>query len=77
MTRKYPTISGRELIKRVKVYGYVKVRQKGSHISISNGKHTVSVPDHKELALGLLADIIKDIANNIGIDEKEIIERLR
>ena len=57
-----PTISFRHLIKKVKHLGFVKVRQKGSHIRFvhPDGRKT-TIPDHgnKDVPDGLLAKIIR------------------
>jgi len=60
---KLPQISGIELIKRLKKFGFVIVRQKGSHIRLE--KNTLSetikitVPNHQNLKKGTLHHIIK------------------
>ena len=57
----YPTLSFRELTKKVKKLGFKKVRQKGSHIRFANsdGRKT-TIPDHgsKSVPHGLLIKII-------------------
>lgn len=49
--RRYPVISGRELIRRLsKAYNYEIIRQKGSHIRIrtyEKGRHSLTVPTTK------------------------------
>lgn len=60
---KLPRLSGRELIKILQLFGFVVIRQKGSHIVLK--KKTINeelgtvVPDHKELADGTLRGILK------------------
>ena len=53
--------SAKEVVKRLKKIGFVKVSQKGSHIKLKGvveGKiQTVIVPDHKEIAAGTLSSI--------------------
>ncbi|QTA88858.1 type II toxin-antitoxin system HicA family toxin [Desulfonema magnum] len=57
-----PTISFAELQKRIKKIGFIKVRQKGSHIRFvhSDGRKT-TIPDHgnKDVPKGLLLKIIR------------------
>ncbi len=65
----YPTLSFRELIQKVKMLGFRKVRQKGSHIRFahSDGRKT-TIPDHgsKSVPRGLLNKIIRyDLEMNI------------
>lgn len=45
-------ISGKELIKRLKKYGYEFQRQKGSHIrliTLLDGEHHITVPNHNSI----------------------------
>ena len=55
-------ISGREAVKRFEKVGYRRVRQAGSHIILdhpTSGYPILSIPDHRELAPGLLRSQIK------------------
>jgi len=56
------TISFRVLIQKVKRFGFVPVRQKGSHIRFAHpdGRKT-TIPDHgnKDVPYGLLLKIIR------------------
>ena len=56
-------ISGEETIKRLEKLGFVRVRQKGSHIVLKKqtqeGSIGCVVPLHKELAIGTLRGILK------------------
>jgi predicted RNA binding protein YcfA (HicA-like mRNA interferase family) len=58
----YPTLSFRDLIKRVTKLGFKKVRQKGSHIRFAHadGRKT-TIPDHgsKDVPHGLLMKIVR------------------
>jgi len=58
----FPSISFRDLIKRVQELGFVSVRQRGSHIRFSHpdGRKT-TIPDHggKDVPHGLLVKIIR------------------
>jgi predicted RNA binding protein YcfA (HicA-like mRNA interferase family) len=66
--RRLPVISGRELIGKLgHVYGYEIVRQRGSPIRIRTylgGKHSLTIPDHKELDRGTLSGIIDEVARH-------------
>jgi len=61
---KLPVLSGVELIKRLKKFGFIATRQKGSHVRLekySEGKIIkLTVPLHSELKRGTLRRIIKD-----------------
>lgn len=60
---KLPKLSGKALIKVLKKFGFVEVRQKGSHIVLkkktNQGKIGTVVPDHKELAEGTVRGALK------------------
>lgn len=62
-------ISGRELVRFFEQFGWIVVRQRGSHIiMIKPGEViTLSIPDHKEVARGTLRSLLRSA--NISIDE--------
>lgn len=66
MSPKPALISGRNLIKILKTYGYEKISQQGSHIKIKNydSGSVIIIPDHKEIDRWTLKTILKqaDIA---------------
>jgi predicted RNA binding protein YcfA (HicA-like mRNA interferase family) len=58
---KLPFLSGREICKALEKLGYVKVRQRGSHIRLKcPGRKSVTVPNYKEVSRGLLRKILRD-----------------
>ncbi|MBI4064126.1 MAG: type II toxin-antitoxin system HicA family toxin [Elusimicrobia bacterium] len=60
---KLPPISAKEAIKALERLGFVRVRQRGSHVVLrketSSGAIGTVVPIHKELASGTLRGIIR------------------
>ena len=56
---KLPTLSGKELIKILQKAGFVIVRQKSSHVSLSKDKYRTVVPLQPELAKGTLLAILR------------------
>jgi predicted RNA binding protein YcfA (HicA-like mRNA interferase family) len=66
---KLPVLSGIEVIRRLKKFGFIATRQKGSHVRLekySEGKIIkLTVPLHSELKKGTLARIIKDAGLNL------------
>ncbi|KKP40554.1 MAG: YcfA family protein [Candidatus Peregrinibacteria bacterium GW2011_GWF2_33_10] len=62
---KLPIISGKNLLKILKKYEYVQVRQKGSHVFVEdkNGELSTVIPVHRneDLGKGLLRSIINDL----------------
>jgi predicted RNA binding protein YcfA (HicA-like mRNA interferase family) len=61
-------ISGKKAVKIFCKFGYVIDHQTGSHIILwHDSKQTLSVPNDKELAPGLLRSLIRQA--NISVDE--------
>ena len=64
MTPKLPVVSGADLIRALGKFGYVAVRQKGSHVRLRHPSDPqrlpVTVPLHKEIAFGTLRRILRD-----------------
>jgi len=60
---KLPVLSGKEVCKILKKFGFEEIRRKGSHIvmqkKIEKGTITIPVPDHKEIKKGTLKSIIR------------------
>ena len=68
-------ITGKELIKRLQLLGYVAVRQNGSHIRVQteqNGKHSETIPNHDPMKQGTLRKILKNIANHFDLTLEEL-----
>jgi predicted RNA binding protein YcfA (HicA-like mRNA interferase family) len=65
-------VEGRQLIKILcNHYGFRAVRQKGSHVTLTNGTIYVTIPA-KEIRVGLLSVILKDC----GVPQDELLDRL-
>ena len=65
-------VHGRELIKILcNKFGFRAVRQKGSHVTLTNGRIYVTVP-MKEIRVGLLNVILKDC----GVSREDFLEEL-
>ncbi len=64
-----PVLSGRDVIKAFKSFGWEISRQSGSHIVLTKPGNivTLSIPDHKEVAKGTLRSLIR--AANLTVDE--------
>lgn len=72
MAPKFPVCKPKEVIEILEKKGFSKVSQKGSHIKYSDGRKTVIVPDHSELAIGTLRSILEQA----GISAEEFIKEL-
>lgn len=72
-------VSGPELVKALRVLGYVQDRQRGSHIRVTtqlDGEHHEAVPDHHPIKIGTLASILKSIAAHHKLSVEELIRKL-
>ncbi len=69
-------LSGHELIRLLRRYGYERTRQVGSHIRLQSSLrgyvHYVTVPDHKTLRLGTLSTILSDVADYLNIQRSKL-----
>jgi len=60
-------ISGKRAVKAFKKLGYQIARQTGSHIILKHqSRPTLTIPNHKELAPGLLRAIISQAGLNVA-----------
>ena len=72
-------ISGQDLIRYLKVFGYEVTRQSGSHIrltTLKNGEHHLTIPNHNPLRIGTLSSILVDIAAHFQISKDQLIKEL-
>jgi predicted RNA binding protein YcfA (HicA-like mRNA interferase family) len=56
-----PSVTGKELVKQLKAFGWVSIRIEGSHHILVRGTRTISVPVHgkKDLKKGTLEALRK------------------
>jgi len=70
-------ISGEELATLLRRLGYEVVRRTGSHIRLSRGsEHHITIPRHRELKVGTMSNIVKDLADHLDISREEVIGAL-
>lgn len=63
-------LSGRDLARALRRYGYSVTRETGSHMRLTTqqgGEHHLTIPDHASLRVGTLAGILGDVATHLGI----------
>lgn len=76
MSRHLPAISGRQLLRALQRFGFVVLRQKGSHVSLekrtADGYWRTIVPMHREIRPGTLSDIL----NQSGLTKDQLRELL-
>ena len=73
-------LSGMELAKALKAFGYQVTRQTGSHMrltTLEGGEHHVTVPRHDSLRAGTLASILDGVATHFGISRDELLKRIQ
>jgi len=73
-------ISGRDLAKFLKIYGYEIIRETGSHIrlgsSIKGYEHKITIPDYKFIKIGTLNNLLIDVSSYLNISKQELIVEL-
>jgi predicted RNA binding protein YcfA (HicA-like mRNA interferase family) len=72
-------LSGHEFANALRVLGYEKVRQDGSHIRMTtqlNGQHHVTIPNHRALRVGTLNALLKMVAVHHKISVEELVTQL-
>jgi predicted RNA binding protein YcfA (HicA-like mRNA interferase family) len=73
-------LSGAELARLLRRYGYEVSRQTGSHLrltSTSKGtEHHVTIPAHKELKLSTLGSILSEVADHLKKDREDLAKEL-
>jgi predicted RNA binding protein YcfA (HicA-like mRNA interferase family) len=69
------SLSAKQLIKLLAVYGYEVVSQKGSHIKVTtkqNGEHHLAIPNHDPIKTGTLNAILRQVAEHLGKSKEDI-----
>lgn len=72
-------ISGKELVKALKIYDYAVVRQTGSHIMVTtqrNGQHHLAIPNHNPIKMGTLNGIVSRVAIHFNMSKQEAFREL-
>ncbi len=74
---KLKVLSGKNVVKILKQFGFLTVGQKGSHIklqrTVGDGvRQSLTIPNHKELGRGTLRDIYNQALRYLS--EKELAE---
>ncbi|MBN2091712.1 type II toxin-antitoxin system HicA family toxin [candidate division KSB1 bacterium] len=69
MSPKLKLCSGSKAVQKLQRVGWEISRQKGSHVMMtkSDYPYTLSIPQHKELGIGILSKILKQA--NLTIDK--------
>jgi len=71
--------TGPDLVRALRKFGYVLVRQTGSHLILTTqreGEHHVTVPNHRPIKVGTLQYALKDIAAHHRLTVEELLHEL-
>jgi len=73
-------LTGADISRALRVLGYEKVRQEGSHFRLTtmlNGVHHITVPNHFPLKIGtLLGGVLKPVAAHHGLSVEQLLEKI-
>ena len=73
-------LSGEKLSVMLKKEGYFIIRQKGSHLRLStskNGEHHITIPNHTNLRVGTLSNILTSVSEHLGVSKEKLWDRLK
>lgn len=78
---KFPQVSGDKLVNLLISLDYIFDRQNGSHATYEKitkvGKHTITIPLHKEITKGTLNDILNRIGLFNGMGKEDLVHKLK
>ncbi|MDE3178370.1 MAG: type II toxin-antitoxin system HicA family toxin [Acidobacteriota bacterium] len=73
-------LSGQELAKLLRRYGYQVTRQTGSHMRLTSDikgtEHRITIPAHGELRVGTLSAILTSVAAYLEKDFQDFLNEL-
>jgi predicted RNA binding protein YcfA (HicA-like mRNA interferase family) len=73
-------LSGLELARLLRRYGYEVSRQTGSHLRLTSTmkgtEHHVTIPAHKDLKVGTLGSILSEVADYLKEDRDNLEKEL-
>jgi predicted RNA binding protein YcfA (HicA-like mRNA interferase family) len=73
-------VGGEALARSLRRFGYEVTRQTGSHIRVTSrlkgSQHHVTIPAHKQLRVGTLAEILTDVPSYLDLTREELLQEL-
>jgi predicted RNA binding protein YcfA (HicA-like mRNA interferase family) len=73
-------LSGEDLARALRRYGYELTRQTGSHMRLTSKRkgteHHVTIPAHHRLKIGTLSQILGDVATYLDLTRDQLLEDL-
>lgn len=72
-------LSGRDLVRALRRFGYEVTRETGSHLRLTTqrgGEHHVTIPDHRSLRVGTVASILAEVAAHLNMERGAVVAEL-
>ncbi len=73
-------LDGKKLAALLRPYGYHITRQNGSHLRLTSvlkrREHHVTIPAHRELGVGTLHSILREVAAHLEMDLAALLDDL-
>lgn len=73
-------ISGEDLARLLRRYGYEITRQTGSHMRLASTfkgtVHHITIPAHRQIRIGVLSAVLADAAAYLEIDRQKLLDEL-
>jgi predicted RNA binding protein YcfA (HicA-like mRNA interferase family) len=73
-------LSGSELARLLRKYGYEITRQSGSHVRLTSNRmgseHHITIPTHQSLKIGTLAGILGNVAEYLKMSRDDLVNNL-
>jgi predicted RNA binding protein YcfA (HicA-like mRNA interferase family) len=69
----WPHLSGAEVVKALELLGFVRQRQRGSHIVMRKGAQGCVVPLHREVKIGTLSGLVRQA----GVDAEDFLAAVK
>lgn len=73
------SLSAKQLIKLLGIYGYEISHQRGSHIKVTTqngGEHHLAIPNHDPIKIGTLNAILRQVAEHLGKNKEQVFKEL-
>lgn len=73
-------VSGAELARLLRRFGYEITRQTGSHLRLTSNfkgfQHHITIPAHDSLKVGTFSQILSDVANYLELSRDQLMSKL-
>lgn len=72
-------ISTKQLIRKLRKYGYEPTRQTGSHVRLTTnrgGQHHITIPQKRQLTIGKINAVLWELVRHFGVPRNKLMEQL-